>query len=213
MNETFIIHEGRLVTVEQITSVFPFMLRFILVGSQSNICCCQLRIMLHSSIMNEWGLLLCHHLRATAAGRHWQGVSTKPWPKCCLHISISFSTSFWIQPLFVCWHLHGMPFAVHTHMSMSARIKRNHSLRTQACKCHLSICVYVNVCVCVWLNVCVLSLALSCHFTCHPAISLGSLFWHWMGGGRCRVLGYITALAALHLTNGLLLSTCDGAWG
>lgn len=34
--------------------------------------------------------------------------------------------------------------------------------------------------------------------------------WGWGGRARCHVWGSITALAALHLTNALLLSARDG---
>lgn len=86
-------------------------------------------------------------------------------------------------------------------------------MRSQACKCLLSISALANV---VYVCVCVMSLALSRHFTCHPAISLGSHLESEEGAvgreARCHVQrwgGSITALAALHLTNGLLLSVRD----
>lgn len=152
INETFIIHEGRLVIVDQITRVFPFAPRYILADFQSNVCGCRSRVMLHPFIMNELGLLLCRHVRATAgdtsAGRHWERsvnhtltrvLLTQSLPANPHHIFSLFKKK--IQPLFVHGHLNGMPFTVHVHVSTSARIKRNHSLRTRACKCLLSICV------------------------------------------------------------------------
>lgn len=121
-------------------------------GFQTNIRGCQSRIMLHPLIMNGWGLLLCRHVRATAAdtsaGRHWEWVSTKPWPWCCLHgvclqilrsHFLHFSNSALVCTLDV-WMAHRSP---------CGRIKWNRSPCTQACKCLLSICECKSTCVCV----------------------------------------------------------------
>ena len=58
INESFIIHKRRLVIVDQITDVFPFVEFAVVnffVDFHSNICGCQSSIMLHPLIMNGWG--------------------------------------------------------------------------------------------------------------------------------------------------------------
>lgn len=108
----------------------------------------------------------------TSAGRCWEWTSTEPWPRCCLH-------RVWLKILRSHFFL---VFLSTCSLSsyMCAHIKWNHSLRTHACKRLLSICVCESTC--MWVRV--MYLALSCHFTCHPAISLGSQLWHgWVNLG------------------------------
>lgn len=104
---------------------------------------------------------------------------------------------------------------------MCVCIKWNRSLRTQAFECLLSICACKSMCMCVH----VMSLGLSCHFTCHPAISLGSQLRHgWVNLGvmcgdpskhwqRCV---WPTAYNCQFVTNlglALTLACCDTGLG
>ena len=75
------------------------------------------------------------------------------------------------------------------------------------------------VCVCVCVCVChVFGIVMSFHMSPSHQLRFPDLAPEMAAavGARCRVCvcvcvwGSITALAALHLTNGLLLSACDG---
>lgn len=151
------------------------------------------------------------HLGVAAGGRCSHRASPKPSASVLLTqappVKLDHVSSFNEKPALVCgltfeWHA-----TLHVHVGRS-QVKSLHALSGVQVPL---IYPCASRCVCV----CVMSLALSCHFTCHPAISLGSHLESEEGarrGARCHVQawgGSITALAALHLTNGLLLSARD----
>lgn len=173
--------------------------------------------MLHPLIRNGWDLLLCRRVIAaaadTSAGRHGERVSTKPWPWCCLHrvclqILRSHFLYFLPPPFLLQCSVYAMTAEWRAIHWVCARIElKSLPAHSGVCECPSPLSECQHSCVCV------MSLASSCHFSCHPPqLRFSALAFGGVGGG-----GYLgvacgdpsQALAALRLTNGLLLSVCD----
>lgn len=139
-------------------------------------------------------------------GRDLEWVSTKPWPRCCLHrVCLQILRSHFL--------LFDFSPCLYTDSWMAY-----HSLskRTWSHVCaHILPCAFRRASACISQHVCVchvFGIVMSFHTPCHQ-LRLPVLRRGGKGGGvgwsRCRMWGSITALAALRLTNGLLLSGCD----
>lgn len=165
----------------------------------SDIRVCQPRIMLHPLIMNEWGLsrvalfepLLLTQARADA----WKDCQPNPDPGVAYIESAGkiLRSSF---KLFLKYAL------VWTPTSEWHSIFRTLCLWAGACE-HLLLLIWAKVYVsCLW----------HCHVISHvnqPSVDVPSCGVEVGWVSRCRVWGSITAVTAMHLTTGPLLSVVD----
>lgn len=156
--------------------------------------------MLHPLIRNGWDLLLCRRVIAaaadTSAGRHGERVSTKPWPWCCLHrvclqILRSHFLYFLPPPFLLQCSVYAMTAEWRAIHWVCARIElKSLPAHSGVCECPSPLSECQHSCVCV------MSLASSCHFSCHPPqLRFSALAFGGVGGGgvsRCRMWGSIT---------------------
>lgn len=135
------------------TAVFPFTQWHILLDFQSNICV--------AFIMDELDVLLCHHVRpVTRAGRH---EACQPIPDLG-DAYIESACRSWIK---ICNFMNSALLCM-------LKFRNIHCVDL-----NLSLPVHSGIQVPLICE-CVMYLALSCHFPCHPPISLASNLW-WLG--------------------------------